>query len=255
MLGRWCLLPIRAAPVTDRRPDEHTAWHPEAVIEYQAGSGAVEQIEFPGCSSALSMALDPAGQPHLAWYTTEIRDTNGVDRTESLLVESIRTTSGWSEAVIAARTASEAIPSMSPDAQGNLILIWQEADQSRYYAVQEAYACDEEQLSDLERLGLHALLSGSTRPEGTQIPYCRNQFSGILHPIRARYSDEPATQRRIDGFTRILSLASTGAVHRHAVRTHTSRPALATCWRRAWRRCTSMSGRSQGYPRHDRASC
>jgi phosphatidylserine/phosphatidylglycerophosphate/cardiolipin synthase-like enzyme len=176
---------------------EHAArCSPEGIILYQQGSGAVEQIEYPGCSSTPAMALDSDGLPHLVWYTTEIRDTNGVSRSDSLLVESIRTANGWSEAAIVARTALEAVPSLVADDQGHLLLVWQEVDQSMYYAVQEAYQCDEQQLSDVELAGLQSILAGGTRPSGARIPYCRNQFRSIIYTPNPEpeFSDQPITR-------------------------------------------------------------
>jgi hypothetical protein len=176
---------------------EHSAWcSPGGTIQYQRGSDAVEQIDFPGCSATPGMAIGADGRPHLVWYTTEIRDTHGVTRNDSLLVESIRTTDGWSEAAIVARTLYESVPSLTAEADGSLLLVWQEADQSMYYAVQEAYTCDEEQLSAVERAGLQSMLTGNTRPAGTEIPYCRNQFNQIFYTPNPEpaYSDSPATQ-------------------------------------------------------------
>jgi len=197
-VGPYEPAPDRSTPVTVTGLDqvEHSAWcSPEGIIQYQQGGGVVEQIDYPGCSSTPAMALGEDSQPHLVWYTTKIRDTNAVARSDSLLVESIRTADGWSEAALVARTAYEAIPSMTADAVGNLLLVWQEADQSMYYAVQEVYICDEGQLSELERAGLQILLSGGTRPAGTEIPYCRNQFSRIIYTPNPEpdFSDTLAT--------------------------------------------------------------
>ncbi len=74
-------------------PDQviHSAWcSPEGVIQYQHGSEPVEEIAFPACSGAPTLALGADGLPHLVWYATEIRDTTGVTRANSILVESIR---------------------------------------------------------------------------------------------------------------------------------------------------------------------
>ncbi len=57
---------------------------------------------------------------------------------------------------------------MTSDEEGNLTLAWQEADQSMYSVFQEVYTCDEQQLSDLELIGLQTLLTGGTRPAGTE---------------------------------------------------------------------------------------
>jgi phosphatidylserine/phosphatidylglycerophosphate/cardiolipin synthase-like enzyme len=190
--------PDNQSSATITGPDQvvHTArCSAEGVINYQYGNRAVEEIDYPGCQSAPTIALGANGLPHIVWYTTEIRDTNHVTRTDSLLVESIRLTSGWSEPSIISRTSSVAVPFMIADEEGNIQLIWQEEDLSMKYMVQEAYTCDEQQLSKLELIGLQTLLTDGTRPEGTEIPYCRNQFSHILYTPNPEpeYSDEPAT--------------------------------------------------------------
>ena len=179
-------------------PDQvvHTVWcTSDGTIQYQHGSETVEEIDFPSCQAAPALALGADGLPHLVWYTAEITDTTGMTRTDSLLVESIRLSSGWSEPSIVSRTESAAIPLMTGDEEENLLLVWQEADQSMYSAVQEVYTCDEQQLSALESAGLQVLLTGGTRPEGTEIPYCRNQFSHIIYTPNPEpaFSDEPPT--------------------------------------------------------------
>jgi len=186
------------APVSVTGPDQviYTAWcSPEGTIQYQHGEVSTEKIDFPHCIGAPTIALGADGLPHLVWYANEIRDTTGLTRADSLLVESIRLPSGWSEPAIISRTASQAIPSMMADAAGNLTLVWQEADQSMYSAVQEVYTCDEQQLSDLEKLGLNSILNGGTRPAGTEVPYCRNKFNRILYTPNPepQYSDEAPT--------------------------------------------------------------
>ncbi len=84
---------------------------------------------------------------------------------------------------------------MTSDDHGNLQLAWQEADESKFYALQEVYNCDEGQLSEVERAGLEALLYGKSRPDGAQIPYCRNEFDRILYTPNPEpeYSDIAAT--------------------------------------------------------------
>ncbi len=117
-------------------------------------------------------------------------------RPDSLLVESIRTARGWSDATIVARTASQAAPSLASDDLGNLLLVWQELDESMFAAIQEVYDCDEGQLSDVEIAGLNSILEGGTRPEGTDIPFCRNQFRTIIYTPNPEpeYSDQPITR-------------------------------------------------------------
>jgi phosphatidylserine/phosphatidylglycerophosphate/cardiolipin synthase-like enzyme len=189
---------------------DHRAWcSPEGSIQYQLGSGPVEQIDFPSCSSTPAIALDADGNPHIVWYTQEVRDTNGVTNPASLLVESIRQNGEWSEAAIAARTEGEAIISLTTDAEGNLILIWADAadpagDSSM--SIQENYQCSQEDLSPVARAGLETFLDGDTRPAGSEVPYCRNQFDRIIYTPNPseEYSDQAISTN--GGFDQVSAL-------------------------------------------------
>ena len=189
---------------------EHKAWcSPIGVIQYQLGSGPVEQIEFPSCSGPPAIAVDLDDLPHIIWYTEEIRDTNGVNNPASLLVESIRQGGEWSEAAIAARTKGPVLATLDKDKDGNLILVWQDAASSSndlMLAILENYQCSEEDLDPTELAGLEALLSGDTRPPGTKVPYCRNQFDRIIYMPNPRpeYSNEEITPN--GGFDQVAAL-------------------------------------------------
>ncbi|KPK13385.1 MAG: hypothetical protein AMJ56_02080 [Anaerolineae bacterium SG8_19] len=189
---------------------EHQAWcSPEGMIQYQLGSGPVERIDFPSCSSTPTIALDLDGNPHIVWYTQEVRDTNRVVSPASLLVESIRKNGGWSDAAIAARTESEVLASLESDTEGNLILVWVDAADptgNLSMAVQENYQCSEDELDPVERAGLEKLLGGGTRPAGAEVPYCRNQFDRIIYTPNpeAEYSDQQITKN--GGFDQVSAL-------------------------------------------------
>jgi phosphatidylserine/phosphatidylglycerophosphate/cardiolipin synthase-like enzyme len=189
--------PDAADPISVMGPDQlsHTAWcSPEGTIQYQHGSDSIEEITFPGCSGNPALALGADSFPHIVWYATEIRDTTGVVRSDSLLVESIRTSGGWSEPAIVSRTESDAAPALASDSDGNLMLVWKDADQSQSFSVQEVYSCEDEALSALEKIGLQSL-GGAASPAGIDVPYCRNQFNRILYTPNPEpaYSDDPAT--------------------------------------------------------------
>lgn len=189
---------------------EHQAWcSPEGSIQYQFGSGAVEQVDFPSCIGAPAIAVDLEGTPHIVWYTQEVRDTNGEIMPASLLVESIRLDAGWSEATIVARTAGEAFPNLESDPEGNLILVWEDAvvpSGDLNISIQENYQCSEDDLDPAEKAGLEALLGGETRPPGSEIPYCRNKFDRIIYTPNPDpgYSDQQVTQN--GGFDQVAAL-------------------------------------------------
>lgn len=190
---------------------EHQAWcSSDGSVYYQQGDGNPEQIGFPGCEGVPGLVLDQKGQPHLVWYTQEILDNNEVERSDHLLVESIRTPDGWSEAAIVTRTAGPVTPALATDSQGNLILVWADADQNRMVSIQEHYQCDEADLSYLELAGLNAVLEKNLRPSGTEIPYCRNQYERIEYTPNPEpeYSDLPATP---DGAFDYLAAMAEGA--------------------------------------------
>ncbi|MCJ7659008.1 MAG: hypothetical protein MUO67_07645, partial [Anaerolineales bacterium] len=145
----------------------------------------------------------------IVWYTQEIRDTTGVTNPASLLVESIRRNGEWSAAAIAAQTDGEARAALSLDVQGNLILVWEhEGDPSgnMFLSIQENYQCSQEDLSPVELAGIEAILGGDTRPPGTEVPYCRNQFDRIIYTPNpeAVYSDLQITPN--GGFDQVSGL-------------------------------------------------
>ena len=146
----------------------HLAWcDPTGTILYQSSEGQIETIDFPGCISAPRLALDGEGDPHLVWFAEEITDSTGVIRPASHLVESIRTENGWSEAAFASKTSSEVVPAVAGDAAGNIHLVWGDSPTNQaglFYSEQENYACDLEELSELERVGLETILTGGHRP-------------------------------------------------------------------------------------------
>ena len=202
-----------AAVVAGPDGSEHQTWcSPEGLIQYQVGNGSTEQINSPPCKSTPAIALDLDGIPHIVWYTQEIRDTTGVTNPASLLVESIRRNGVWSEAAIAAHTDGEVLAALSLDGDGNLILVWEaEGDTSGdlFLAVQENYQCSEEDLSPVELAGIEAILGGDTRPPGTEVPYCRNQFDRIIYTPNpeAEYSDQQITTN--GGFDQVSGLVET----------------------------------------------
>jgi len=185
------------AVVVGANQSEHIAWcSSDGVVHYQHGDDISETIEFPGCAGIPGFALDLEDRPHLVWYTQEILDNNGVERSDHLLVESIRSTNGWSEAAIVTRTVGPVTTALTADSQGDLILVWADADQNMMVSIQEHYQCDPNDLSYIEIAGLNAVLEKNLRPTGTEIPYCHNQYERIEYTPNPEpaYSDLPATQ-------------------------------------------------------------
>ena len=175
---------------------DYQAWcSSDDVLHFQAGNAAEEQISAPQCSGIPGLAVDSEGQAHLVWYAQELLDATGVVRSTSALVESIRTTDGWSEAAIAAQTQGSATPVLAFDSQENLILVWVDSDQNQYVAVQENYQCNSDELPYLELAGIEAVFAAGLRSADADLPYCRNQFENIQYTPNPEpeYSDEPIT--------------------------------------------------------------
>ena len=197
--------------VADMDRSTHLAWcDPNGVVNYQGNTGRIETIDFPGCSGAPQISLGGGSDPHLVWYAEEITDSTGVVRPASHLVESIRTESGWSEAALAVRTSEEIIPSVASDEVGNIHMVWGDTPGNKaglFYSEQENYECSLDDLSELERVVLETISNGGTRPLGTEIPYCRNQFRRIIYTPNPNpaYSNEPATPN--GGFDSISTIA------------------------------------------------
>jgi len=181
---------------------DYAVWcSPDRIIHFQVGTAPEEQILTPGCSSLPGLGVDLDGQAHLVWYTQELVDTNGVTRPASALVESIRTSDGWSEAAIAAQTQGAAVPVLALDNQGNLFMVWEDAAQKQYIAVQENYQCNTEELPYLELAGIEAVYAAGLRSANADLPHCRNQYENIQYtpnPKPEYSNDVPTTNGAFD---------------------------------------------------------
>jgi phosphatidylserine/phosphatidylglycerophosphate/cardiolipin synthase-like enzyme len=175
---------------------EHLAWcSSDGVIHYQVEDSPEELITSPACSGLPALAVAPDGLVHLVWQAHTLTDTNGVDRPTSVLVESIRTASGWSKAAIAAQTQGAVVPVLSFDSQENLLLVWTESGQTPRYAIQENYQCDQNLLPYLEQAGIQAVFAAGLRTADAELPFCRNQFVNIQYTPNPKpdYSDDKPT--------------------------------------------------------------
>jgi phosphatidylserine/phosphatidylglycerophosphate/cardiolipin synthase-like enzyme len=78
-----------------------------------------------------------------------------------------------------------------------------------FTALQEDYACDETSLNALEKAGLASILAGDYRPEGSEIPYCRNEYMRIYYTPNPDpdYSDLEPTQN--GGFDQVARISDT----------------------------------------------
>ncbi len=164
----------------------HTAWcGNDNRIHYWASKSyniaEPEKIEFPRCSGRPSLVQDGDGRLHILWYSDQIRDNFGKERKGRFLFDSIRTEDGWSEPFVAARTQAPTIPAVIPGPTKAMYLAWAGADLLVWQSAQPHYACPESTGSIYGDAILGVLTSGQYRPPDARIPFCRNDYQGLLY--------------------------------------------------------------------------
>ena len=172
-------------------------------------TGLVEVIDFPNCRSRPSMSLAESGDLHLVWYSDEIRNNLNVVSETSVIYESIKSGRSWSDPAIVDETVGYTLPIISGMGKGNLNLIWSvDSSQRLNSAYQPYYACSDEDLGDITREMLAVIENGSYHPEDEQIPYCKNQYRGMIYMPNPEndYSPQPPSEN--GGFDNVSNLAS-----------------------------------------------
>ncbi len=171
---------------------------PDSGIMYQSPGGGTEPVEGD-CAQPPALALGAENQPHLAWYASQLVDVNGMPRPASVIVESVRTSSGWHQPVIAGESSKPVEPALAGDPAGNLYLVWSDSGtqgEMIFTAEQPVVQCNSSTLNPVEQAGYDAIQAGDFRPAGQQVPYCDNQFDAIWYtpnPAPA-FSDDPPTE-------------------------------------------------------------
>ena len=192
----------------------HVAWCDEqAALRYRAPAGGEERIDFPDCSGRPGLVMDGDGLLHLVWYADQVEQVGGDVQEASLVYESIRTESGWSEAAIAAHTAIPSQPALASADGKALHMVWGDDLNGTgvlFYAQQDHYACDPETLSENAQQVLQVMETGGFRPPEEQVPFCGNQYKRIVYtpnPQDEFSSEEPTNNGAFDRVSEVVTTA------------------------------------------------
>jgi phosphatidylserine/phosphatidylglycerophosphate/cardiolipin synthase-like enzyme len=168
-----------------------------------------ETIDFPPCSSRPMMAEGENGDLHLVWYSDQVKNNKNVVSAASIVYESIHTDQGWSDPAIVAQTEDFSAPVIVGNGSGDLTILWSESsDTSLYTAEQPIYSCSENDLTNIGKVILDVAQSGTYRPEGNTIPYCENNFIGLIYMPNPEPAFSPQQPTENGGFDTMSDLAS-----------------------------------------------
>ena len=192
----------------------HVAWcDAQAALRYLLPAGEEERIDFPGCSGRPGLGQDSEGLMHLVWYADHIEQVGGEVQEASLVYESIRIESGWSEAAIVAQTAMPAQPAVASADGKALHMVWGDdlnGDGVLFYARQDHYACDPESLSESAQQVLQVMEAGIFRPPEEQVPFCGNQYKRIVYTPNPQVEfseEEPSKNGAFDKVSEMVTTA------------------------------------------------
>lgn len=194
------------AVMADRNGKLHGAWcGSEGNTSYLSESGAVEPLAEPPCSTGPALAQDAEGLIHLVWYTDRLRDNFDTERPANVMVESLRTGTGWTEPALITAVRQPTRPAAAMQAAGAMHLAWSNAataESELRYARQDAYQCSLAELSRIERVVMDVIQSRKWHPADYKAPFCGNQTEGLVfmpNPHPAFSSAEPT---EFGGYTR-----------------------------------------------------
>jgi len=164
----------------------HTAWcGNDGRLNYWASKSyniaSPETIDFPACSGRPALARDGNGQLHLLWYADQVADNFGAVNDGSFLYDSIRGENGWQSPVIVARPQSAVTPAVTASSDQALHMAWADADRLVWQSTQPYYDCPDSTGSIYGDAILGVLTSGLYRPPDARIPFCRNNYGGLLY--------------------------------------------------------------------------
>jgi hypothetical protein len=158
----------------------HLAWcGPDNRLRYRQPDSTEEIVPWPDCLDRPGLATDSNGLPHLLWYSNQVERVSGQRSEHSLLYESIRTDTGWSEPAIVSQTGGSSQLALTADEDETLHLVWTTADAGAAglnYAAQVQYACPDRPSAPISQVVLEVAEQGGYRPPAETIPYCHNQY-------------------------------------------------------------------------------
>lgn len=194
-------------------PDGNTyfAWcdSDEKIRIKDAETDLVDIIDFPQCSSRPTMSLAETGDLHLVWYSNEISNNLNVVSAASLIYESIKADRTWSEPAIVVETEEYTLPIITGMGNGDLKILWSDDTGQRLnYASQPHYSCTRDDLGEIEQVILDVIESGSYQPDSDRVPYCLNNYAGLIYMPNPEpgFSIQPPTEN--GGFDNVSNFAS-----------------------------------------------
>lgn len=174
-----------------------------------ADTNSIETIPFPPCLSRPIMAEDERGRLHLVWYSDQIRNNMNIVLPSNVVYESIHTDNGWSEPAIVTLTVDKSHPEVAGKGFGELTLLWNDEANSQLHVIEQPnYSCSPDTLGRIGKVILDVAQSGSFRPQGDEIPYCNNEYIGMIYmpnPDPAFSANQPTIN---GGFDEMADLAS-----------------------------------------------
>ncbi|NOX61359.1 MAG: hypothetical protein GXP42_05360 [Chloroflexi bacterium] len=161
----------------------HAAWcGADARLRYRLlDEDFTEIVEFPRCAGDIALGQDANGRMHLVWAADEIVNNFGVVKPGLFLYDSVRLETGWSPAYVIARLRQKATPHMVGGTESALFLFWSDPSGATLQSVQPHYVCPDSAGSIYGDAILDVLENGPFRPANATIPFCRNEFLGLLY--------------------------------------------------------------------------
>jgi phosphatidylserine/phosphatidylglycerophosphate/cardiolipin synthase-like enzyme len=174
-----------------------------------AETDLVDIIDFPGCIGRVTMSLAESGDLHLVWYSDEIRNNLNVVSSASVIYESIKTDRIWSEPAIVVRTERVTTPIITGNGSGDLSLIWGDGLNPKLFSARQPYyTCSRDSLGNIGQVMLDVMESGSYRTRGDEVPFCMNNYIGMIYMPNPEsvYSPQPPSENA--GFDSVSDFAS-----------------------------------------------
>ncbi len=215
--GAWFPRPLWSRPGSnpiifyDGGDRFHAAWCGEdGRVNYWVSKsdniGSPEVLNFPHCSGRPSLVRDGVGRLHLLWSAAEIVNNFGVINPGNFIYDSVRGDREWHTASVAAATRTLVAPSAVAGPDGAMFMTWvDDAGKLVWQAAQPHYNCPESTGSIYGDAILAVLTSGKYRPSDAFIPYCRNDYHGLLYLPVPVPSFSQKTESEYGGFDDIAA--------------------------------------------------
>jgi len=172
-------------------------------------TGLVETVDFPPCNSRPTMAQDEDGFLHLVWFSNKVKNNGNSVSAANIIYESIRTDQGWSDPAIVVQTETSTAPLVAGEGGGDLTILWAENGNSNLKSAnQPIYDCSGQDPGRIGQLILDVAQSGEFRPEDDTIPYCGNNYIGMIYMPNPEPAFSPLQPSPNGGFDTVSDIAS-----------------------------------------------